>query len=157
MNECLYNVRSSLESLAEQKAKKKFIKCQIKIFKKDQLEEDDWTIFELREFQDNEHQGIPNLVYPQKNKNEIFDLSFANNYLVLISFSKDFTMGQVNNTDCNKELSIVGFLSSKEKTNLSEGPKVETFVNYSRIEQYFKKEWITCYLRPIEKIITSLR
>jgi len=128
----------------------------MRVNKKSGIEDDSYTVIELRESKgdDNEDQVLN---YHNKNTNEIFDMKFANNYLILISFSKDVAIDQINKDDYKNGFSIVGYLSTQDKSNISETPKALTIVNDLKIKKFLKKEWTVCYVRPIEKITTFIR
>ncbi len=119
-------------------------------------EDEDFTVIELKESKggDNEDQFVN---YQNKTTNEIFNISFANNYLVLITSSKDVDITHINKSDYKNGFAIVGYLSTQEKTNANETPKSLTVLDSSRLKRYLKKEWTSCYVRPIEKITTFIR
>jgi len=118
--------------------------------------DDDYTMVELKESKgDDEDQQM--ISFQNKNVNEVFDLNFANNYLVLISFSKEVDLDKVNRDDYRNGFSIVGYMSSSEKANIQEVPKASTIINYANMRRFLKKEWNVCYVRPIEKITTYIR
>lgn len=114
-------------------------------------------MIELKESKESEEDGEQIVSFQNKNANEIFDLSFANNYLILISFAKNISIDQVNSDDYKSDFAIVGYLSNQEKNNVVETPKALVMVNYAKLRKYLKKEWTVCYVRPIEKITTFLR
>jgi len=116
--------------------------------------DDDYTMIELKESKEADQQVVS---FQNKNVNEVFDLSFANNYLVLISFSKEVDLDRVNKDDYKSGFSIVGYMSSSEKANIQEAPKAATIINYANMRRFLKKDWNVCYVRPIEKITTYIR
>lgn len=128
----------------------------MRVHNKSGMEDESYTVLELKESkgEGNEDQTLN---YQNKNTNEIFDLSYANNYLVLISFSKDVDLNQINKDDYKNGFSIVGYLSSQDKVNVQETPKVLTMANDIKLKKCIKKEWIVCYVRPIDKITTFIR
>lgn len=119
--------------------------------------ENDYTVVELKESKSSEGEDqIINL--RNQNVNEIFDLSFANNYLILISYSENVVLEDINKEDYyNNKFSFVGYITSKEKSNVLEIPKALIMTNYNKLKRYLKKDWTSCYVRPIEKITTFLR
>ena len=117
--------------------------------------DDDYTMIELKESKEDDQQVVS---FQNKNVNEVFDLSFANNYLVLISFSKEVDLDRVNKDDYKTGFSIVGYMSSTDKkANIQEVPKAHTIINYANMRRFLKKDWNVCYVRPIEKITTYIR
>jgi len=128
----------------------------MRVHKKSGMEDESYTTLELRESKGdgNEDQVIN---YQSRNTNDIFDLSYANNYLILISFSKDVALDKINYDDYKNGFSIVGYLSTQDKANVQETPKALTMVNDIKLKKFLKKDWTVCYVRPIEKITTFIR
>lgn len=156
MNEYIANIKSSLQPIVRQSSNTKSVRCMMRIHNTSGNEEDDYTIIELKESKSKDDNDQI-LSFQNKNINEVFDLSFANNYLILITSTKTIVKEQINGDDYKKGFAFVGYISSEGKSNIMETPKAFIIANYPKLKKYLKSEWASCYVRPIEKITTFLR
>lgn len=156
MKEYISSINASLATMKRQKGNSKYVRCLMRVCQKIGELDDDYTMVELKESKGDE-KDEQMISFQNKNVNEVFDLSFANNYLVLISFSKEVDLDKINKDDYRNGFSIVGYISSKDKANVQEVPKASTIINFSNMRRFLKKEWNVCYVRPIEKITTYIR
>jgi len=132
------------------------LKCYVRTVK-NETNNQDFTTLEIDVPDETENNDEKNILYQLKHLNEIFNASFANNYVVLISSSPQITLPEINASTYNKGIAFLGLLNSKDKTNCAEFPKVLTTKDSISVKQIFNKEWNLCYLRPVLKIVTFLR
>jgi len=145
-----------LKLLLKQQSELKPLKCYVRMLK-NEFNDDDFTTLEIDVPNENENNDEKSIIYQLKYLHEIFDVSIANNYIVLISSSPNITLEEINKPIYTKGLAIMGFLGSREKSNCTEYRRILTTGNFMTLKQFFKKEWNVCYLRPIQKITTFLR
>ena len=140
----------------KQQSELKPLKCYVRMLK-NEFNDDDFTTLEIDVPNENENNDEKSIIYQLKHLHEIFDVSIANNYIVLISSSPNITLEEINKPIYTKGLAIMGFLGSREKSNCTEYRRILTTGNFMALKQFFKKEWNVCYFRPIQKITTFLR
>ena len=157
MNEFISSINNSMGAVVKDKTGSKSIRCMMRIHNKGSEDAEDYTVLELKESKNTEDDDDQILTHQSKNSNEIFNLAFANNYLVLISTSKTNTTEQINNNDFKSGFSMVGFMNNEGKAGALETPKAFVMTESDKLKRFLKKDWISCYVRPIEKITTYLR
>ena len=157
MNEFVSSVRSNLESISREGSETKSIECQMRLCEEIQGQEDGYATLEVKKPRD--HEKSNQIVSLQnKNSSEIFDLSFVSHYLVLISSNKRTHLSDINKSDYKNEFSFVGYLDNQDNTNSTRGSvRIMVATDQQRLKRYLKKEWSTCYIKPIEKITTFIR
>jgi hypothetical protein len=157
MNEYLSNLSNCLGSTLRNKNKQTFLECAARVYYppgEDEEDDDACCTIEVRLKKGPSNEGL--VSFQDKLENEVFDLAFAKNYIVLISTQKNVTIDQVNKEDFKKGVVCLGFLNNKEK-NIQELPKVLIPFASSKIKSLWRKDFIECYVLPIEKITTFLR
>jgi len=156
MNEYVCNIQSCLTTVVKESSKNKPMKCMMRVYHKNEDENEEFTVVELRE-RKAEEADEPIIGVSDQNTREIFDLSFVKNYIIIISSHPKFTMKDINKDDFKNGFVLTAYLTNQDKLNAVESPKALLQVNYEKFKKYLRKDWVECYVYPVEKITTFLR
>ena len=151
LNEYISKITSSLEYLVKNRKKAKHIKCQMRL---NIAENEDIIFVDLRRISKEETL----IITKSTEGNEIFDINYANNYMILISPNQNLELSKVNNGSIKKsEFCIVGYLSANDNIKAQESSRVQIHLDQKKVPSNMRNEWIDCYIYPIEKITTFMR
>ena len=157
LNEYVAEIDNSLQTLIDQAHKALPIACQVRICQGDADIDEDFICLEVKILEDKSHDCA--IMTQEGHKvNEIFDLTFSSNYLLLLSSSAEgISLDQVNAGNAEEGFSLMGYLNNSQgKRGMI---KVLTMAQTLGLQDCFKmtSEWTTCYIRPIQKISTAIK
>lgn len=153
LNEYLSSVHASIKSSINEKTDSKIVSYKIAIDNDDQTEEDGFISLDLKRASQHGKTSPAGFKFQMS---ETTDFSDANNYLVLISSSRDVKLDLVNNSQPDGRFAIVGYLTSDSKLGSEDFQRISIAKQFltPRISQ---QDWTFCYIRLIDKVTTFVR
>ena len=153
LNEFISIIQGSLESLIKNRKKSKYVKCLMKL----NVIENENIIFVDLKRKSNEEDSL--IIKKNVEGNEIFDISFANNYMILISANEILDLSKVNNGLIKKaDFCLVGYMNANDDNfKFRDSSRVQIHLDPKKVPINMKNDWTDCYIYPIEKITTFLR
>ena len=152
LNEFISIIQGSLESLIKNRKKSKYVKCLMKL---NIIENEDIIFVDLKR-KSNEEDSL--IIKKNVEGNEIFDINFANNYMILISANEILDLSKVNNGLVKKvDFCFVGYINANDNLKFHDSSRVQIHLDPKKVPMNMKNDWTDCYIYPIEKITTFLR
>lgn len=157
MNEYVANIKQSLNRVVKEKGSKS-LSCIMKLFIEDGQEDtNDFPMMMLKLKKNDAKEGEQLVSYKDKDQNELFDLSFAKHYLIIISNQAEIKMEDINKENFKTGFTMLAYLNNQDKKNAVEIPRALIPFEFHKVRNHWKKEWVECYVHPVEKLSTFLR